>query len=119
MIKLNNKIYYKMQLQVEEAKEQGMTKLAESVEYAIDNLHSTYYKTQFSSEEMNQNVHKNLWKIATTLVAFHNIESVNIEKIDEVLISWAEKIINDLEKTLQVSDIIKGPLEPKLPGEIK
>jgi len=117
MIKLNNTIYNKMQLQSEEAKEQGLLKLAESVKNAIGDSYNMDHKLEYSSEDLDKQIHRYLWKIATTLTAFHNLESIDIEKVDKTLISWADKIVNDLEKTLQIPNTIKGPLEPKLPGE--
>ena len=117
MIKLNNILYNKMQLQAEEAKEQGLTKLADSVEYAINDMPITRQKLEYSFEEMNQKIHKDLWKIATTLISYYNLDSVDIDKIDKTLVSWSEKLVDDLEKTLQITDNIKSPLEYKLPGE--
>lgn len=117
MIKLNNIVYDKMQLQADEAKEQGMTKLGESVESAINDMRTLRKKSEYSHEEMNDNIHKNLWKIAATLVEYYNVDSIDIEKVDKTLVSWAERIVDDLEKTLQITNTIRGPLEPKLPGE--
>lgn len=116
MIKLHNKIYKKLQLQADEAKEQGMVKLAEAVDNAIGK-ESTANKIEYSSNELNDDIHKDLWKVATKLMIFHDIDSVNIETIDKTLISWASRMIDDLEKTLQISNTVKGAVEPKLPGE--
>jgi len=108
--------YNKLKLQAYEAREQGMEKLAEAVDTAIGN--SPQFETkEYSSLNLDKEVHKDLWRIATKVLAFHDLDSANIEQIDQSLSVWAEKIISDLEKTLQVSNLVKGPLEPKLPGE--
>jgi biopolymer transport protein ExbB/TolQ len=123
MIILKNSVYNKIKLQADEAKEQGMNKLAKAVESAIDEKRNLTPFTnkkeqaQYSFQEMSENVHKDLWKIAATLVAYYDVENVDISKIDKTLVSWAEKLVDDLEKTLQITDTIKGPFEPKLPGE--
>lgn len=117
MIKLNRTAYCKMELQAEEAKNQGMIKLADAVNHAINDIKLTTNKNEYSFEEMDTQIHRDLWSIATTLAGYYNVENVDIEKVDKTLVSWAEKLVDDLEKTLQISDTIKGPLEPKLPGE--
>ena len=115
MIKLNNIIYNKLQLQIEEAKDQGLFSLAEAVTEAIGD-ESREKQITYSSEQINEDIHKDLWKIAAKIIMYHDLNGVNIEGIDQTLISWADKILNDLETTLNVSNKV-GPLEPKLPGE--
>lgn len=118
MKKLNSIIYKKLQLQAEEAEEQGMIKLASAV---FDAIGDEYYGATlpYSPDQLQNDIHQDLWKIATKLITYHNLNSANIEKIDDVLLSWSEKITNDLEKTFNVNNNIKGPLEPLLAGEIK
>ena len=45
------------------------------------------------------------------------IEDIEVEKLDKTIISWAAKMTDDLEETLGVDSIIKGPFESLLPGE--
>lgn len=108
--------YNKLKLQANEAREQGMEKLAEAVDTAIGTS-PQFEVSEYSSLDLDKDVHKDLWRIAAKVLAFHDLDSANIEQIDQSLSVWAEKIISDLEKTLQVTDSIRGPLEPKLPGE--
>ncbi len=115
-MKKNSVIYNKLVLQAKEAKEQGMTKLAEAVENAIW-IESTLEQPEYSYEQMENDVHSHLWAAATKLIEYYDLKSANIEKIDEVLLSLASKVIDNLERALDVSDFVKGPLEPKLFGE--
>ena len=111
MTKLNETTHNKLQIQTQEALAQEMSKLASAVSNSLE----TECQTN-SYDEMSDDIHKDLWKIATKLMIFHNIENADIYQIDQSLISWAEKLADDLEKTLGVSSV-KGPLEDKLPGE--
>ena len=60
-----------------------------------------------------------LWKIATRLIHYYDTESADATKLDQEIIIWANEITDNLEEVLNVTSVIKGPLEPKLPGEDK
>lgn len=111
-MKLNKVIYNKLILQAEEAKEIGLNKLAS----AILNSVGPSYREEDISMKLSENVYNNLWKIALDVINYHDLESVDIQKVDEVITSLAENVIDQLEITLDKKDII-GKLEPKLPGQ--
>lgn len=118
MKKLNDVIYKKLLLQAEEAKEQGMAKLANSIFEAIGS-HPNDVETEYSCGELRDDINKDLWKMATRLMYYYDVESADAEKINTAIVSIASKLMNDLEIVLNVDDVIIGPLEPKLFGEDK
>lgn len=115
MKKLNETIYNKLLLQAEEAKEQGMTKLASGILEAIGSFPAEEFE-EYSYNDLKDDVHKDLWKIASKIMYYYNLESVDADKLDKSLVSWANKITDDLENTLDVTDVV-GPFEPNVIGE--
>lgn len=117
-MKLNQTIYNKLLAQAEEAKEQGMTKLADGILSAIG-PYPAEVPEAYTQEQLSNDIHRDVWKIASRLMVFYDVTSGDAEKIDQTIISWAAKAISDLENTLGVSDLVRGPLEPLVPGEEK
>jgi hypothetical protein len=105
----------KLYIQAQEAKYQGMTKLASAIENILKDK-EVFEKTEYSQAQLDSDIHHDLWKVASKLLVFYDIKNPNVEKLDKSIITWAASIVNDLEKTLQVSGI-KGSKEPKVPGE--
>jgi len=118
MKKLNQVIYEKLILQAEEAKEQNMTKLANAI---LGSLTTTpaIEDELYSVADLNRDIYQDLWKVATNVLKYHDLKSVNAEKVDEVVEIFAEKFINELEQALSIPAGTIGPLEPKLLGESK
>lgn len=118
MTKLNSTIYRKLMAQAEEAKEQGLVKLANSIIDAIGEAPEEEL-TEYSYGQFQDDVHKDLWKLATRLMVYYDVESADASKIDKTLLSWASKITDDLEASLEINPSLIGPLDPKVPGEDK
>lgn len=118
MKKLNEVIYKKLFLQAEEAKEQGMVKLANSIFEAIGS-HPNDELVQYSAGELRDDINKDLWKVAARLIHYYDVESADVEKINTAITALASKLTNDLEIALNVENVVVGPLEPKLFGENK
>lgn len=118
-MKLNTTIYNKLVLQAQEAKEVGLTKLADGV---ISSVGATSRDPDefvtYSSIELHRDIYNNLWKIALDVIKHHDLESVDIQKIDDALKFTVAQVLRDIEMTLEVNDKI-GLMEPKLPGESK
>ncbi len=111
---MNKIINDRLKLQAEQAERQGMIKLAKAVnEIVVASLD----KKEYSYSEMNDEIHKDLWKIASKLITYYDLNNIDIEKMNSSLVSWAETIIDDIERTLEVDNVVKGPLEVKLFGE--
>lgn len=118
MKKVGTVIYNKLLLQAEEAQEQGFNKLAERVIEAIGS-ESDDSNNQYSYSEMREDINKDIWKLATHILSFYDINSVDISVLDKTITSFSAKLIDELERSLQVDDKVKGAREPKLPGELE
>lgn len=118
MTKFNPVIYRKLVAQAEEAREQGMIKLADSIMNAIGS-EPTDEVSVYSHSQLKNDIHYDMWKLASRLMVYYDLESVDAEKLDTAILSWASKITDDLENTLGVDSVVKGPLEPIVPGEDK
>lgn len=118
MKKLNETVYNKLVLQTEEAQEQKLIKLAEAVSEAISVGPETEIVT-YAFTEMNDDVHKELWKAAVNVLKYHDFTSVDVQKVDEVIESFAFKFIDELESSLGVEGTGISSLEPKVLGQIK
>jgi hypothetical protein len=117
-MKLNKVIYNKLLLQAEEAREQGMIKLANVILNSIGSYPSDEPE-KYSYLQLQEEIHNDMWKVATKLISYYDIKSSDVSKLDETLSSWASQLIDDLEITLNVDKVVKGPNEPLLPGEDK
>jgi len=118
MKKLNETIYQKLLLQAEEAKHQGMNKLASGILNAIG-PHPEEDVSEYAYTALGEDVHKEMWKLATNVINYYGVESIDAERLNTVIESLAEKFVNELEVSFGVDSLVKGPLEPKLPGESK
>lgn len=110
---MNEILYERLKLIAEEAQEQGMTKLAEAIEESLPQEK----KSSYSYEELQDDVHKDLWKIASKLMVYYDLQMIQPENLDRSLISWASRLIDDIEKTLEVN-ALNNPLEEKVAGEV-
>ena len=109
---MNETLYERLKATAEEAQEQGLTKLARAIEESLPQEK----KSSYSYEELQDDVHRDLWKIASKLMVYYDLERVHPEHLDKSLISWATRLIDDIEKTLDVNPL-KNPLEDKVVGE--
>ena|SRR5579885_1111512 len=118
MKKLNSTVYHKLLLQAEEAKEQKLTKLASGIMGALG-PYPEEDMVKYASAEMEDDVHRGLWSLATCVLKYHDISSVDAEKLDEVITALASKFITEVEDSLGIEGSRIGPLEPDVPGESK
>jgi len=116
MRKINPIIYQKLLLQAEEAREQGLTKLADRIMNVI-NSEDKDLAEEYSYSQLKEDFHRDLWKLAKRHIVFYDLESVDVLKLDKVIVALAAKTIDELEVELEVDSIVKGAHEPKLFGE--
>lgn len=116
MKKLNATVYNKLLLQAEEAKHQHLTKLASGVLGAIGAFPEEE-AAHYNLEELQSDVYDGLWKLAACVVKYHDVNSVDIERVDQVLEALADKLIDQVEISLRVSNEQIGSLEEKVPGQ--
>lgn len=114
MKKLNETIYNRLLCQAEEAKERGLHKLANGVIQSLGPVPEDE-KIQYSYGELEQDIYNGLWKLATNVLKYYDVQSVDAEKLHEILESVAFRFINEMEHTVDVT--WESPLEPKVPGE--
>jgi|HubBroStandDraft_5_1064220.scaffolds.fasta_scaffold1223024_2 hypothetical protein len=117
-MKINPTIYRKLLAQAEEAKSQGLLVLAEGILSAIG-PYPDEEKQEYTYSQMKNDIHSDMWKMATRLMYYYDIKSADAAKLDENLMIWCSEMLDNLESALDVSTVVKGPLEPKLPGEDK
>lgn len=116
MKKLNSTIYNKLLLQAEEAKELEMKKLASGILEAIGSF-SSDEQEEFSYEDLKEEIYKDLWKMSSKFIYYYNLDSLDALKLDKTLVSLAEKLTDEIEKTLEVDEVISSSVEPKVFGE--
>ena len=116
MKKLNKIIYQKLLLQAEEAKEQGMTKLASGVLGVLGPVPEDE-KIAYNFETLQIDVYEGLWKLAACVVKYHDLESADVEKINIVLENLAEQLIKEVETAVNVENEQIGPREDKIVGD--
>jgi len=113
--KIGETLYNKIVLQAEEAHEQGFKQLGDVVLEVIGDEVKEDEQT-YSYAELKDDVYKDLWKIATRVMAYHDISSVDIGKLHKELLFSQANIINELELSMNIQEAF-GPNEPSLPGE--
>lgn len=116
MKKLNEVVYKKLYAQAEEAKEQGKVKLASDIFEAIGPFANDEV-SEYTYSQLREDVQRDLWKVATRLLHYYDVDSVDAEKVNAEIVHWASKLVDGLETTLQVDDVLSGPFEPKVPGQ--
>lgn len=116
MKKLNSVIYHKLLLQAEEAKEQGLEKLASGILNTLGPLPEDEV-VQYNYEQLEDDVYQGMWRLAACVIKYHDLKSADAAKVHEVLDSLASKLIKEVEQSLSVDNTRVGPLEDKVPGE--
>jgi len=117
MKKFNEVIYNKLLLQAEEARDQKLIKLAQALESALKE-ESSQDISEYSSDELHEDVYKDLWSAAANVIKYYNIESVDVVKVSQALEDITNVVIESVKNSIDIDSTI-GPLEPKLPGESK
>ena len=115
MKKINKTAYNKLCIQAEEAKNLNMIKLANNIYSAIGALPDEE-KLTYSSEELQNDIHKEMWKLATNILHYYDLKSVDAQKLDSTLNVIATYFIEEIKNSLNVDNDI-GIREPELPGE--
>ena len=55
--------------------------------------------------------------MSSKFIYYYNLNSLDALKLDKTLVSLAEKLTDEIEKTLEVDEVISSPVEPKVFGE--
>lgn len=118
MKKLNSTVYQKLFLQAEEAKDRNMTKLASAIFGAIGPVPEDE-NNNYNFNELQDDIYQGLWKLAMCVAKYHDLQSIDAERVHAVLESWSSDLIEDVERSLHIDNTTVGPLETKVPGETK
>lgn len=116
MLKINQIVLNKIKLQAEEAEIQGLNKLAQGISEALQENVSD--NSEYSFEELSDKIYSGMWKMAFDVIGYHNLESVDVKKLDEMITTLASVVLVNIESSLEKTDNV-GPNEPILPGERK
>jgi hypothetical protein len=115
-MKINAVVYHKLVAQANEAKEQGKEQLAEGILGAVG-AYPAETPEEYSYGQLQQDIYQDMWKMATRVLRYYDLKSVNAEKLDDMLVVLASDVVDAVEENLAVSGVIKSALEPKIPGE--
>jgi hypothetical protein len=113
--KLGKAAYNKILLQAEEARDLGFDKLSSDVFSSIGSV-ARDEQIVYNEVDLQNDVSKSIWKIAMDIVAYHDLKSIDIQNIDEVIGELSVHIVSNIENKLGVYGKV-GPMEEKLPGE--
>ena len=116
MKKLNNVIYNKLILQAKEAEEQGLTKLAFGVLNSIGSVPEDE-NHNYNYDQLQDDIYNGLWKLANCVIKYHDLNSADVIRINQTLESLAEKVIEEVEHSLNIDYSTVGPNEDKVPGQ--
>src|ERR1700688_1382279 len=115
-MKINSIVYKKLMAQAEEAKEQQIIKLSDAILNAIGS-YSADEKEEYSYTQLKKDIYQDMWKIATRLISYHDLQTINANQLGQTLEACASEVLDELELTLGMDEVIKSSLEPKTPGE--
>jgi len=116
MKKLGTVLYNKLMLQAQEAEYQDKGILSLHIKEAIGDESDDSLDT-YAQDELSDDVHQGLWKLATCVLRYYNVDSVDAEKINSVIESMASQFVEEVESVLDTQ--LVNTNEPLLPGEIK
>lgn len=108
-------MYNKLVLQAEEAQEVGLTKLAGAVFDALPKQADDGHKV-FNYEELEHAVYYKIWKAALDVVAYYDFDTLDIQKIDDMLKDTAKQLIKKVETGIGTESQF-GPFEDKVLGQ--
>jgi hypothetical protein len=114
--KLNSSVYKKLYAQAEEAKLVGLNKLASDI-FDVIGPYADDDKSEYAYSDLKDDVHRDLWRVATRLMHYYDVKSVDAKKLNEIILVLASDTISELENKMNVDPVSVHPLEPKVPGE--
>lgn len=116
MKKLNKIIYNKLLLQAQEAKDNGFKKLANNIFETIGSVPEDE-DVKYSYSELKSDIEIGLWKIASNIMKYYDLDSIDAQKLDSTIEVLAENFVEEIEKTLDIEPTTIGPLEDKVLGQ--
>lgn len=114
-IKFNDILYKRLTAQAEEAIDKGFEKLASDIEETI--AESQDGGSIYSYGELQDDVNTEFWKITGQVIKYYDLKSVDATRVDQIIGELSNKLLHELEDSLNIPSNSKSPLEPKLLGE--
>lgn len=105
----------KIVLQAQEANDQGLEKLAKNA-IAAAKVTATELDS-YALDDLKEDIKRDLWKAAAKVMIYHDVDSVDIMKVDAALELVLDKCIAEIESSLNKKSSDVGVLEPKVPGQ--
>ena len=117
---IDKNLWNRLCAQAQEAKEQGLTKIATNLENQLTEIGNNgkirdeKTKFSYSNESFEHDVHQALWSIAIRAADFYQ-KSFDSKKIQTIIEKTATDLISDLR--IEISPDGVGANEPSIPGE--
>jgi hypothetical protein len=104
--------------EAEEAKIQGLTKIAETLPQIKDlPVRENTDSYTYSNDDLQNDVKASIWNIVVRTADFHNCY-IDMQKASQIVDFYANDILADLRKVANIEHGI-GAYEPNIPGEAK
>lgn len=111
MKKLNSVVYHKLLLQAQEAKLQKLTKLSNAVLAAVGPVPEDE-NVSYQYAELQEEVYQGLWKLATNVIKYYDVNSVDVSKVHTQLEALANRFIEEVEKSIDMETQKKDRQKP-------
>jgi len=105
-------------MQATEAKILGFNRLGEAVLNSVGAVPREEGNFLYSEAQLQQQTYEKLWKVAMEVIAYHDIDNVDIQQVDDMVVKLTNAVVAKVEASLGVEGKI-GPLEPAVPGQSK
>ncbi len=69
-------------------------------------------EVKYSHADLESDIYEGLWKLATHIIKYRDVNSVDAEKLNLVIESLAQQVIEEMD------EVVVPDGEPKLPGEV-
>lgn len=116
MKKISQQLRDRMILQAQEAKEQGLTKLAEAAFVGVMMPGFGNETNSFNYDELTEVVQHSLWRAATQVAVYHDVFNVDIQKLEPIIKDAADRLIAEIKASYGVKEQF-GPFEEKVLGQ--
>ena len=116
MKKIGQDLQNRLVLQADEAKIVGLNKLSSSIYDAILQAQIINDTDSFNYDELVQTVRNELWKAACKIAVYHDLPTLDVQKIDALVAVAANDFIHSIERSNSVENQI-GPFEEKVIGQ--
>lgn len=115
MKKISETLYNKLYIQAQTAKEVGLVSLGNAIDETIGAFPEESPK-EYSYDQLSEDVYKEIWKVTASISEYHNVESLDIGKLDPYIQEITIRVMDAIEDklNLKANTFTK---EPKIIGE--